>query len=228
MRCWTGGYDPLDDSGQGRVNILDLIMGLQVALRFGGAGDRSWSALHHSVLVCLIYIKLYGQHGAVYALLHDGHEGYTGDLPSPLKRLLKARGETAVKDVERGYDEVIAVFLGITPIYETDAAIRERVKYCDWVALIIEATLFGPPGARCWNDVPEEKRPDVRRLIARVMPDFAAVARARGHSPNRGDFDDTVYVECRLCGNPNLRHEYRGGDLIDQHCDDCCWSRSDP
>lgn len=176
MRCWTGGFDPLDKGGEGRVNVLDMIVMLGRHGRFGEAGDPEWTVLHHSMLVFLIYIKVFGPEGSHHATLHDTPETWTGDLPSPLKRI-SPEVKSAVKDVERAYEEHVYNFLGI---YDPSDETRSQVKVCDLTALVIEAHIFGPPGARCWNDVPEDLRDEVRVCIESVMPDFPQVCARRG------------------------------------------------
>ena len=71
------------------VNIRDVAHALSRIVRFNGHGDGI-SVAQHSVMV---HDDLYTNHRAgagiaLLGLLHDAHEAYTGDLPTPLKELL--------------------------------------------------------------------------------------------------------------------------------------------
>lgn len=199
MLCWSGNHDPLDP--RGGVNMLDIIIGLGRRLRFNAFGDQEWTALHHSVFVFLIYLKLFGRAGSEYATMHDMHEGYEGDVPRPIKEYLRDRNNNTasdasdpLKDLEQDYDDAIAAFLGISAVDDADAAFSSRVKMCDRVALVIEARLFGPPGSACWTDIPVDQREDIKRMVFAVMPDFVKVCQARGVEafPEPTNLDDAV------------------------------------
>lgn len=185
MLGWSGNHDPLDP--RGGVNVIDIVLGLGRRVRFNSFGDKEWTVLHHSVLVFLIYIKLFGRTGSEYATMHDMHEGYTGDIPRPIKEYLRDRNNNTATDaidplsaMEQDYDDAIAAFLGIPTMDDADASFSARVKLCDRVALVIEARLFGPPGSACWTDIPEDKQQEIKNALFKVMPDFEKVCAARG------------------------------------------------
>ena len=180
MKTWSGSDAPLTS---GEPNILDLVVHLGRERRWGGFGSREWTVLHHSFLCTLIWLKAGFPPEGVYApLLHDGHEYITGDIPSPVKALLGPE----VKKLERDIDHRIASSLGLNDLSPVGDWARQ-VRICDLVALVIEAPLFGPPGAgkpcehsATVDNLPEEFREEVAAVLKKVMPDFARVLRNRG------------------------------------------------
>jgi hypothetical protein len=196
MRTWTGSVAPLQDD-LGSVNILDLVMHTGRECRWGGFGSLEYKVIHHLQFVCLIWLKGgFPPEGLAYALGHDFHEAYTGDIPSPVKRVM---GE-GVKLLEKYLDRRIHESLGLPP---PSAEILRYVKLCDLAALIIEAPLFGPPSAPGGDggnpdkialtpeeafspfyhpDVPLDLKHEVARLVEKAIPDLAAVYKARGVS----------------------------------------------
>jgi 5'-deoxynucleotidase YfbR-like HD superfamily hydrolase len=68
------------------IHINDIALALSRACRFSGHTKEFYSVAQHSV-----YAAARSTHSpqvAMYALLHDAHEAYTGDIPQPLKTLL--------------------------------------------------------------------------------------------------------------------------------------------
>lgn len=189
MKTWTGSDAPLRD-GIGQVNILDLVMHTGREARWGGFGSREYKVQHHLQLVSLIWLKAgFPREGLAYVMVHDHHEAYTGDLPSPLKRLV---GDD-LKKLEAYLDVRIYEAFGLP---QPDEATRRLVKLCDLAALVIEAPLFGPPGSTdgdvgnpspstkafgvfSYPDVPMEYAVEVANLVRKVMPDFEKVIAAR-------------------------------------------------
>lgn len=196
MRTWTGSNAPLRED-IGSVNILDLVMHSGREARWGGFGSTEYKVGHHLQLVSLIWLKGgFPREGLAYVMVHDHHECYTGDLPSPVKRLM---GE-GVKALEKYLDGRIYESLGLPP---PTAEILRYVKLCDLAALVIEAPLFGPPGAINGDvgnpdkvaltpdqavspyyhpDVPLEFQAEVAALAEKAIPDLARVLKMRGVS----------------------------------------------
>lgn len=188
MKTWTGSEAPLE-IGTGTVNILDLVVHSGRELRWGGFGATDWTVLHHTALVTFIWMKAgFPAAGLPYIFLHDMHESYTGDIPSPVKRHLGG----GIKELERRLDHRIRKELDLpAPDDET----IHRVKLCDYAALSIEAPLFGPPGASEGETAtrmvvdpnPEvvQFREEVDALVKKVLPDFELILHRRASVGNR-------------------------------------------
>jgi hypothetical protein len=81
---------------------------------------KALSVYHHSLLVCELAQTLRSHPNRLdsevfwWCRFHDHHEGITGDIPGPLKNLI--RGETAILEViETGLDHAICHKLGWPP-----------------------------------------------------------------------------------------------------------------
>jgi uncharacterized protein len=67
-----------------QVNIEDIAAGLSKLCRFTGSIDTFYSVAEHSIYVAKHASPLYG----VYFLLHDSGEYLTGDISTPMKKLI--------------------------------------------------------------------------------------------------------------------------------------------
>ncbi len=90
------------------VRIEDIMDGLAKICRYNGQINRFYSVAEHSVLVSR-YAEIIGdQEAALPGLMHDAHEAYTGDIPSPHKVM-----EPAFARFEKGYEVVVREALGL-------------------------------------------------------------------------------------------------------------------
>lgn len=106
--------DPDPDS----IIIGDIAIALSRTCRFAGHTEWFYSVAQHSVNTAMVAPN---DTVALYALLHDAHEAYTGDIPQPLKRLLPA-----VLMIEDRIQVAIYTALGIPyPSLDTIAKIKE-------------------------------------------------------------------------------------------------------
>lgn len=111
------------------------------------------------------------------ALLHDGHEAYIGDIPSPIKRIPEIR--TTLKDIERRLDDAIrrAVLPTECMCSSEFAAERENffasaqalVGYCDKLAQAIESYQFMPSRGKTWN-LPQPSLTLLQRFVQPMTP----------------------------------------------------------
>lgn len=109
------------------INIEDIAHALSQIARFGGHTKEFYSVAQHSVLAASIRPTL-------HTLMHDAHEAYIGDMPTPLKYLC------------RDYQKVEAI---------AQAAVAHKFRlehrdpltdHADFTALIAEARdLMGKP-----------------------------------------------------------------------------------
>jgi len=86
-------------------DINDIALALSRQPRYGGHGKFFYSVAQHSVYVAY-QVK---PKNRLYALLHDAHEAYTGDIPAPLKELL---GQRIIK-IEQRLQKAIHESLGL-------------------------------------------------------------------------------------------------------------------
>jgi hypothetical protein len=171
LKTWTGNWAPLTHP-DGKVSLLDVVMTLGRENRWGNFGSTEYKVLHHSMLVALIWMRAgFAPSKVVYPLMHDAHETYSKDLPTPLKRLL---GVEQVERLQALFDKIMRQFFRYRlPSKRT----QERVRLCDAAALIIEAPFFGPPGS--YEKLRPEATPAVMNIVNKVFPDFEEVIERR-------------------------------------------------
>ncbi len=117
----------------------DIAGSLALQCRWGGHTKSFFSVAQHCVHVAEVVVLLAQTEGypdelvsklRIAAVLHDAHEAYTGDISTPVKRVLGP----AVADLERRLDSAIAERFGIDP----DMMRHEIVKEADRILLVTE------------------------------------------------------------------------------------------
>lgn len=128
------------------VTLEDIAHATSNICRFGGHVRRFYSVAEHSVLVSHIVeargprLRSFAGQPLV-ALLHDAHEAYIWDAPSPLKPLL---GDT-FKDLAQIADEIIAGKF-LQEGYDADSFKAPIIKAADKTALVVEGRALLPVG----------------------------------------------------------------------------------
>lgn len=128
--------DPMDllDPDPASIHIEDIAHSLGNACRFNGHTSSFYSVAEHSVLVsCLIARMTCSRDLVLAGFLHDAHEAYLGDIPTPIKRLLPGW-----ERLVRGMDRSIAEHFGCDP----DLFVSPEVELADRMALSMEARLL--------------------------------------------------------------------------------------
>ena len=107
------------------VHILDIAHHLSLRCRFSGGCREFYSVAQHSVLVS----QMVPEQDALWGLLHDAAEAYTGDLIRPLKHRPELR---PFLEVEASIETVIAeaydVPLGHSAIKEADVWVLTHIE----------------------------------------------------------------------------------------------------
>jgi hypothetical protein len=88
MRGASGEKIVLRDPASTPIMLSTIAATLGQIARFNGHTRRFYSVAEHSMHVSLLMQDAHGDRGAIYGLLHDAHEAYTGDIPSPIKIVL--------------------------------------------------------------------------------------------------------------------------------------------
>lgn len=114
------------------VHVEDVAHALSLICRFGGHTEVHYSVAQHSLLVARI---LEDQGAPVEAqlagLLHDAHEAYIGDIPTPIKSALGAAWHDLEADVAAAVRRALDVALAFHDW-------EDLIKYADRVALATE------------------------------------------------------------------------------------------
>lgn len=157
---WTGRRVSLVDPRPEQIHVDDLAHALARLPRYSAQTHEIYSVAQHSweVLDMLgIQERAVTPAHRVWALLHDAHEAYIGDLPRPLSALLDRDG--AVSQVKRRLDEAVLAAFRVTP---PDEAVRADVKAADDACGEVERGLLFGPYARghslAWGRALAERR----------------------------------------------------------------------
>jgi hypothetical protein len=122
------------------ISVDDIAVGLARECRFARQTRHFYSVAQHSVLVAKIVHDLDpGNVSArLWALLHDAHEAYTGDLTTPFMdacdTLLPSYVGNPIRTIQLHLDIAICNALGV----EINKFDRDLVKHADLVALSTE------------------------------------------------------------------------------------------
>ncbi|WP_024350999.1 hypothetical protein [Aurantimonas coralicida] len=131
-----GRYLDLLDPQPADIDVYRLCRVLAGIPRWSGQPDTPWTVGQHSLVVGKIVQSRYRDPKlTLAALLHDGHEYATGDINTPLKRLLGP----AIVAIQGGLDAAICDRVGV----DIEAMHGAIVKAVDVEVGWCEAILFG-------------------------------------------------------------------------------------
>jgi 5'-deoxynucleotidase YfbR-like HD superfamily hydrolase len=142
----SGAKLNLDNPRPEDIRIEDVAGGLSKVCRFGAQALEYYSVAQHALLVQRLVVEAGYSELALAALHHDSHEAYLCDIPTPLKRKIRAR--TNVYDEAcKTLDRVIADAFGIEwP--EHGSPEQRAIKHADGQALLMEASRLLPDGGK--------------------------------------------------------------------------------
>lgn len=121
---WFNAADPAGDS----IDIRDIAHALALTNRYAGHTRRPYSVAQHSYLAS----KMAPEGLELQALLHDAHEAYVLDMPSPWKKLLPD-----YRTLEDRTARAVRAKFGVP------GELDPRVKTVDMRLLVTEAKSFG-------------------------------------------------------------------------------------
>jgi hypothetical protein len=114
------------------VCITDIAHALSLICRFGGHTVEHYSVVQHSLLVVRILSAMAASPAVLLAgLMHDAHEAYIGDIPTPIKSALGFNWRQLELQAENAVQEAF----GLTSIMKRNKAL---IKHADMVALATE------------------------------------------------------------------------------------------
>lgn len=124
------------------VSIEDVATSLSRICRYLGHTSRFYSVAEHSLILSDLIYEEAGAELAYEALLHDAAEAYTGDIPRPMKQLLKCL--PGFKEFEEKVERCVLGRFGIW-------AIATEVKVGDYGMLSDEKRVLMGPEPRPWH-----------------------------------------------------------------------------
>lgn len=155
------------------IHLSTLIRALGNTLRFGGHTSRPYSVLEHSVLVAQIAYAHEVRGGytpsaervRALAAIHDAHEAYTGDTPTPVKQILGREWRLFESVWESRIADTLAADYSDVEITHA----RDAIKRADLIALLAERIALLPAGGLVWA-VRDELAPADRAEAEALAP----------------------------------------------------------
>ena len=146
MLTATGAAFNLKRVHEADISALDIAHSLSQTNRFNGHACRPYSVAEHSLLVADLLERQFGVRDSaalLAALLHDGHEAYTGDVPTPIKQILG----WVWHDFEQPLENHVLHRFGVLRAARDYGSL---IKRCDLIALATERRDLLPPGGQAW------------------------------------------------------------------------------
>lgn len=160
-----GGYLDLLDPQPADIDLYRVYRVLAGAPRWTGHPDSPWSVGQHSLVVGRIVEARYRRPAlTLAAYLHDAHEYATGDINSPLKRILGP----AIVAIQHGIDEAICDRVGADIGLMHGAILKAVDAEVGWV----EAVMFGMDdryGPRLFVPADYDPAVDIEYEIRRLL-----------------------------------------------------------
>jgi hypothetical protein len=154
----TGNLVDVSNPDPATISIEDIAWGLSRQPRFCGQTitETAYNTAQHSIFVAeevekMIKGTMSGwDDTALYALLHDAAEAYTGDWPSPVKHLPEVK--PIIDEIERKL--LLAIYQSLNLPGPTNQEL-DIIKKADRLAQKIEAFQFMPSRGKHWEGLPD-------------------------------------------------------------------------
>lgn len=161
------------------IVLEEMAVSLARQPRYTGHSDMSISIAEH-LLICGALAEVMGHNTdpamMVAILTHDAHEAYTGDIATPVKRLINARSEGLLELIEHRLDLAINMSLGL-PSFEV-LRCKSVVKEIDRLALACEVNIAFENARDGWVGLPDLETWMLEIAVAVLNSDAMQVADA--------------------------------------------------
>ena len=132
MQTYTGIPFELTNISKDLIHFEDIVVSLSRQVRFNGHTKKPITIAQHSVLVAEMVMDAGGSDELILAaLLHDGHEAYMSDIPSPIKWALGDNWKP-FKEVEAKIDAAISERFGIDVSLFSDPLLKHADGSALW------------------------------------------------------------------------------------------------
>jgi hypothetical protein len=184
----SGSMFDFDAPSAASISVEDIAVALGNTCRFGGHVKRYYSVAEHAVLVHRLVADAGFPPDVCYAALHhDSQEAYLGDIPTPLKRKIKAAAPGVWEELCYDTDRALCEALGVDP----ETLHHDAVSAADSLALAYEAAILKPSGRAqrhgAWTEMSSS---DVPRWAVWCLPPDAAA----------DEFLNVHYLTLDACG----------------------------
>jgi hypothetical protein len=185
MITYTGRRVDIPQPGPGQVTITDVATHLSRIPRFVGATQYPWCVAAHSLhCASLAEAERFPPEAQLAALLHDAHEAFCSDIPSPFKEAVFQRSGalSALRTTENLLQNAVLSQLGALQHLQTYAG---QVKRWDLISLATERRDLMHPAASAepwpWLQGVEPDGRPIPSLRGMSWVDWATDFEARYH-----------------------------------------------
>lgn len=137
-----GGHFDYSDPLKSDYSIADIAHALSNLSRFNGHTREFYSIAEHSIVVSTLYSHIYDNNvrTRLFALLHDAAEAFISDIPKPLKNRTYVKHDNDMITMNE-YETILMhhILQHLELDLDMDKEKLENVKFCDRLAVIIEA-----------------------------------------------------------------------------------------
>ena len=154
------------------IHITDIAGALSKICRFGGHSNIFYSVAEHSIIVAEVLERGGANKATVFAgLMHDCSEAYLGDMPRPIRELLKQYEsvDCSYRDLHLMLEECILISkYNLSQFTGEDAVDWAKIKDIDGRLCVTEAHQLG-----LWNHKWQNRGDVLHITLHRWNPDEA-------------------------------------------------------
>ncbi|MFC1121848.1 hypothetical protein ACFGXU_08110 [Pasteurella multocida] len=131
IHTYSGKYIDYKNPDFNEINITDIAHHLSLENRFMGQASEAYSVASHSLFCAEIAEYLnYSAYMQLRVLMHDFHEAYVKDIPTPLKKVCPD-----FCALEEKFEKLVELRYMLPVLTEQEI---QQIKYVDLVALLME------------------------------------------------------------------------------------------
>ncbi|AKD38120.1 hypothetical protein I926_03970 [Pasteurella multocida subsp. multocida OH4807] len=131
IHTYSGKYIDYKNPDFNEINITDIAHHLSLENRFMGQTSEPYSVASHSLFCAEIAEYLnYSAYMQLRVLMHDFHEAYVKDIPTPLKKVCPD-----FCALEAKFEKLVELRYMLPALTEQEI---QQIKYVDLVALLME------------------------------------------------------------------------------------------
>lgn len=187
VRTYTGTKITFEDPDYKEIELPGMAMALARVQRFNGHLIENWSVADHSILMSYMG-EPNDARMAMALLLHDGHEFATGDIPSPLKSVIR-KHTNILHDVELKLNQAISTALGNMPMQyinltpEQDEEIKRLDRGIGWLEANVLLDGFVEEEWKEFDTLKEDEIGRAAKLLAALLSDNEEIGKVEGKDP---------------------------------------------
>jgi hypothetical protein len=147
----TGAQFDLLHADPASISVLDIAAALAKINRFNGHTSRPYSVAEHSLYVCQVMEREHGitnPTALMCGLMHDAHEAYTTDMPSPAKQAIDMLTGGGWRRFEAGVQAQVLLRFNLRDAMRVWQGLVHRA---DLVLLATERRDLLPPAGPAWE-----------------------------------------------------------------------------